>query len=366
MDARFIRRVIVVPAAVFLSAVFGGAYGSGREVVEFISRHGPTGGLITILVIAGIYVCCLFLVYELARISGETEVRGFARQLLGRLAWLYELLIGIGLLLSLAICAAAGGAIASSYFGVTEMGGGLGILLLIVVLTFFGQEVVENSMTMSVSALGILLVYLLFTTISEYGQAISTTFASAPASTGGFLSAVKYALTVCGFLPLLLYSASELRSRSEMISAVTTAGLVAVLPAVAFHLTFMSRFPEIIEQPLPTYWLFEQIMPASFLLLYVIVVFVLIAQTGVALLQGVIESIDQAVESSRGKPLSPVAHAAISAVSVAAAMWGASIGIVALIIRVFDFLSVAFLLVFFLPLFTRGAYLIWRNGPKIQ
>ena len=44
----YLPRVVLIPSAVFLSAIFGGAYGSGREVVEFMTRYGPIGGLLSI------------------------------------------------------------------------------------------------------------------------------------------------------------------------------------------------------------------------------------------------------------------------------------------------------------------------------
>ena len=41
-----IFHVYIVPAAVFISVVMGGGYGTGREVVEFFTRYGLLGGLL--------------------------------------------------------------------------------------------------------------------------------------------------------------------------------------------------------------------------------------------------------------------------------------------------------------------------------
>ena len=41
LDTYFFR-VLVIPTAVFLSAIFGASYGSGREVMEFVSSNGGT------------------------------------------------------------------------------------------------------------------------------------------------------------------------------------------------------------------------------------------------------------------------------------------------------------------------------------
>ncbi|MGI9202151.1 MAG: hypothetical protein ACR2QL_13905 [Woeseiaceae bacterium] len=362
MAGSYFSRVILIPSAVFLSALFGGAYGSGREVVEFISRHGPIGGFVAIISIALAYATCLFLVYELARMFKAWEYRGFAERLLGPAKILYEVLLMIGLLLGLAICASAGGAIASSYFGMPELAGGTGILLIIIALIYFGRKIVEESMVLSVSALGLILVYLLYVTLTRHGSAIGEAFAGAPLIYDGVGTGLKYALTNCGFLPLLLYSVVDLKSRKETAVTAGTAAIAGVIPAIAFHLAFMMAFPDIVDQQLPTYWLIESIMPAAFLAVYVFVVFVLVAQTGVALLQGVIESLDAFMQKRRGKPLSSAGHASVSGVAVILASVFASVGIVELIIRVYGFLSISFFVVFFIPLFTLGAYQVWRGS----
>ena len=364
MSGSYFSRVILIPSAVFLSALFGGAYGSGREVVEFISRHGPLGGLVAILTIAIAYAICLFLVYEMARMFRAWEYRGFANHLLGKAKILYEILLMIGLLLGLAICASAGGAIARSYFGVTEHAGGAGILFIIVGLIFFGRKIVEDSMILSVSALGLILAYLLYVVLGNHSTEIGTAFGATPIVTDGMGTGLKYALTNCGFLPLLLYSVVDLKSRSETAVTAGTAAVAGVIPAIAFHLTFMVFYPEIVNQQLPAYWVIEKIMPAAFLGVYVLVVFVLVAQTGVALLQGVIESLDKMVLSRRGQVMSRVGHASVSGISVLLASVFASVGIVELIIRVYGFLSISFFVIFFVPLFTRGVWLIWRNARE--
>ena len=45
--------VYVVPAAVFISVVMGGGYGTGREVIEFFTRYGLLGGILGAAIAAG-------------------------------------------------------------------------------------------------------------------------------------------------------------------------------------------------------------------------------------------------------------------------------------------------------------------------
>ena len=174
----------------------------------------------------------------------------------------------------------------------------------------------------------------------------------------GIGTGFKYALTNCGFLPLLLYSARDLENRTEVFTAASCAALVGVIPAIVFHVSFMVAYPDITGEILPTYWLLEQITSGWFLHIYVLVVFILVALTGVGLLQGVVESVDLVMLSRIGRPLPALGHAGVSGAAVLIASGLASIGLVALIVRAYDFLSAAFLLIFFIPLFTRGIWLI--------
>ena len=46
MSMNRLFHIYVVPAAVFVSVVMGGGYGTGREVIEFFTRYGLLGGLL--------------------------------------------------------------------------------------------------------------------------------------------------------------------------------------------------------------------------------------------------------------------------------------------------------------------------------
>jgi uncharacterized membrane protein YkvI len=57
-------KVYIVPAAMFISVVMGGDYGTGREVVEFFTRYGLLGGLLGIGVAACVFALVLLCTYE--------------------------------------------------------------------------------------------------------------------------------------------------------------------------------------------------------------------------------------------------------------------------------------------------------------
>ena len=58
--AKFVR-IYLVPGAVFQSILVGGGYGTGREVVEYFTRFGPTGGLLSAGLACAIFILVLVL-----------------------------------------------------------------------------------------------------------------------------------------------------------------------------------------------------------------------------------------------------------------------------------------------------------------
>lgn len=366
MQSSFLTRVILIPSSVFLSVIFGGAYGSGREIVAYISSNGPVGGLTSILTIAVFYMAVLFICFELARLFRTHDYHGFSKILLGKFWVAYEILIMIGLVVTLAICASAAGAISFDHFGIPSLVGGAVLLAIIVTLNFFGREVVEKSMMISVAALGLALIYLIFANLTQFGAEISETFSTAENNhETAVRTGLTYAQTSGGFIPILLFAALALKSRKEVLIAAIVAALFAMLPAVAMHISFMASYPEIIDQTVPAYWMVQKAALPVFLSIYVLIVFVMVAQTGVGLLHGVLERIDHWFEQKRGRPLPAYGHALVAAGAYLISLLFASMGLVALIFRAFTFFSNAFLIVFFIPLFTYGIWLIVKNKTPV-
>ena len=174
----YLTRVVLIPSAVFLSAIFGGAYGSGREVVEFMTRYGPIGGLLSIVSIALAFAGCLFVCFEVSRLTGAYDYRAFGRVLLRGASPLYETVLVIGLLLALAINATASGTLIAGHFGYPPASAVGLFLLAVVVLTFFGRRIVEASMILAFAALIAILAVLAWIVAAEHGDAVVASFSA--------------------------------------------------------------------------------------------------------------------------------------------------------------------------------------------
>jgi len=361
MSNSYFQRVLVVPATVFLSVVFGASYGSGREVVEFVSSNGPTGGLVSILTLAIGYVFLLSLSFELARAFKAFEYVSFFKVLLRRGWFLYEIVIVMGMIIALSITTTVGGTVLEEHFGIVVWAGSLLIFALIVILNYYGRTIVEKSMMLSVAALFLVLVVLVAQLVSGSLRDIVEAFSANPHQTGGVATALKYAIANGGYLPLLLYCVIGLKTRAEAFTAGAVAALVAVLPALVFHFAFMAGYPEVVDERLPTYFMFGYVSTPLMLNIYVIVMFILIAQTGVGLIQGLLQRIDNWQVQRNGVPLTRVGHAAVSAFAVGSSIALGTMGIVTLILRGYTIMYYSFIIVYIVPLFTYGIYLLLKN-----
>lgn len=360
MDTYFIR-VFVIPTAVFLSAIFGASYGSGREVMEFVSSHGPSGGMTALLTVVGMHCLLLTISFEIARLFKSYDYVSFCKVLLGPGWVLYEIVILMGMLIALSITMTVGGTVLEDHFGMQVWIGSLTIFALVVGLNYYGRVIVEKSMMLSIAALFLVLAVLVAQLLAGYADRISEAFTTHEYQSGGFMTGLKYAIGGGGYLPLLLYCAMGLRTRSEAFTAGIVAALIAIVPATIFHLAFMVGYPQIVEQRLPTYWMFEHISTPFMLNIYVVVMFVLVAQTGVALMQGLIQRIDGWMMRRSGQPLGRVGHAGIATAVIVMSLALGSMGIIALILRGYTIMFMSFIVVYVVPLLTYGLYLVLHN-----
>jgi uncharacterized membrane protein YkvI len=312
---------------------------------------------------AVVYAVLLSLSFEVARLFRAYDYFSFVRVLLGRGWPLYEIAILLGMIIALSITVTVGGAVLEEHFSIAAWLGASLIFLLIVVLLFFGRRVVEESMMIGIAALFIVLGVLVVQLVANHGAQVAAAFAEFPHQDGGIATGLKYATVNAGYLPLLLYGAVALRNRFETFAAGIASAILAIVPMVVFHFAFMAGFPAVIDERVPAYWMFGQFSTPVMLNVYVIVMFVLISLTGVGLLQGLIERVDNWYGERYGRPLSRFGHSLIAAAMVIISLLLGTMGIVALILRGYTIMFVTFIVVFMIPLLSYGVYLVYRGDP---
>jgi len=363
LGARFFR-VYIVPGAVFQSVMIGGGYGTGREIVEFFTSYGFLGGLFGMGIAFACMAVVLALTFEFSRLFKVYDYRNFFKTLLGP-GWVaFELLIILLFLLVLAVLASAAGNILRDNFGVSYATG-LAVLLAVVgVLTFFGRELVARVLTFWSFFLYAVFITFFVLVFSRDWPAISAALGHAEVLDGWWRSGFKYALYNIAAAPLLLYVARVFETRAEAMRSGVIAGAIAMAPALVCQVTFFADYPGILQQPIPTYWMMNELGLDVLLVVYTVMLFGTFIETGAGMLQGINERIDAWLEEKRGRGLGRGSHAVIAMAAIGLSALLSLLGITVLIARGYGSMAWGFLLVYVVPLLSVGAARIFRPARR--
>ena len=222
----------VVPGAVFQSVIVGGGYGTGREVVEFISSNGPQGGLVETVLIGGLFAIVLAVAFDYARQFEVRDYRRFIKSLLGP-AWVaFEFFIILGLILVLAVAGSAAGSVLEDSFGwPTTLGAGL-MLLIVVVFNYYGRQWVERTLTAWGMLMSVLLVTYAIIVFVQKGDLIGNAFESYSIVPGWWRSGTRFFLYTAAIIPTLLYATDHIETRRQAWGAGVIGGFLGALPGV--------------------------------------------------------------------------------------------------------------------------------------
>jgi uncharacterized membrane protein YkvI len=360
LNSRFFR-IYIIPGAVFQSVMVGGGYGTGREIVEYFTRFGLLGGVLGLGVAFVALATVLALTFEFSRRFQVYDYRNFFKQLLGR-GWVaFEILIIAQFLLVLAVLAAAAGNILQDNFGM-PYGLGLSIMLVVVaVLTFYGRDLIAKVLTFWSFFLYAVFFAFFVSVLSSDWTAISAEFQHPEILDGWWRSGFKYALYNVAAAPLLLYVARDFKTRSEALRSGVIAGAIAIVPAVMFQLVFFAVYPDILQQPIPIYWMMGQLGMSVLLIIYSVMLFGTFIETGAGMLQGINDRIDALLQEKRDEGLSRSAHAMIAVFAIVVSAGLSLLGITGLIADGYGTMAWAFLAVYIVPLLTIGVVRIFKT-----
>lgn len=363
LDSRFMRRY-VIPGAVFQSVMIGGGYGTGREIVEYFTSFGFTGGLLAMGVTFVAMSVVLGLTFELSRLCRVYDYRNFFKLLLGRAWFLFEILIVLQFLLVLAVLASAAGNILSDHFGLPYAVGLLVMLAVVGVLTYFGRELVMKALTFwSLFLYLVFFGFLLAAVNAGVVPSLEVLLAQELVS-GWHWSGLKYAMYNVAAVPLLLYVARDFERRSEALISGAVGAVIAILPALLFLVCFAGRYPAILEQPIPAFALMAELGATVLLVVYSIMLFGTFIETGAGMLQGINERIDAWLVERRGTGLTRGAHAMLGISSILVAALLSAFGITALIAAGYGTMAWGFCAVYLVPLLTIGLWRIARGDSS--
>ncbi len=360
----------LLPGFALKAVIVGGGYATGRELAEYFVPSGPWGGLSAMLLATLIWSVVAALTFALAIKLGAYDYRSFFKGLLGP-AWIaFEIAYIIFVVLILAVFGAAAGAIGAATFGWPELAGVLLLAVSIVAVTAWGTGVVEQ-MFKYVSIL-LYAVYGLFLVLAlaSFGGLIGQGFANAPPPSGNWMAGgLTYASYNIVGAVVILPVLRHLRHQRDAVVAGLIAGPLSMLPAILFFVAMMAFYPAIGDETLPSDFLLRQMTVPGFHILFQVMIFAALLESGAGSVHAINERISGAIESRGRPPLSTGARAIIGAVILTGCMFVAGeIGLVDLIASGYRFLAWLFLAVFVLPLITIGTWRLLRpsTAPHME
>lgn len=352
----------LLPGFALKAVIIGGGYATGRELAEFFLPSGPWGGLAAMALTMVVWSAVAASTFLFARMVGAGDYRSFFQALLGRAWWLFEVAYILFLILILAVFGAAAGEIAKAAFGLPPIAGTLALMLGIGVFAGFGNASVEQLFKwVSFLLYGVYALFLVLA-LAGFGGQIAEGFSRPAPSDGWLVNGITYAgYNIVGavvILPVLRH----LTSNRDALVAGLIAGPLAMVPAVIFFVCMIAFYPGIEKEVLPSDFLLNQLGSPFFHLLFQIMIFSALLESGAGAVHAVNERIAKAWHIRRGQVLGNPARLTIAMVMLAGCMLVADrVGLVALIANGYRALSYAILAVYVLPLLTIGIYRLWRR-----
>jgi uncharacterized membrane protein YkvI len=351
-----VLRRLLLPAFVFQSVVIAGGYGTGRELVEFFLSEGPWGGLLAMCVATLIWSSVCFVTYELARVGGTYDYRSFFKGLLGPGWVVYEWAYVLFMLLILAVIAAASGALLQETFGVPYWAGVMGMMVAVGGLALAGSQIIERFMAGWSVVLYAAYLALFIWCLSRFSGETAAAFSDSELGFGWGKAGVRYAAYNIALIPPLLFSVRHLSSRRETLVAGLLSGPVAMIPGFLFFMAMVGQVPGILERPVPANFLLETLGSRTFQIVFQIVLFGTLIETGIGLIHGMNERISHAFEE-RERRMPALLRPASAVAFLGAGTLLAGVGLVDLIARGYGTLTWVFLGVYVIPVLTLG---VWK------
>lgn len=361
--SRFQR--LLLPGFAFKAVVIGGGYATGRELAEFFMPSGPRGGVLGMLLAMLIWSAVCAMTFLFARAAKAHDYLSFFKALLGPFWPVFELAYVLLLVLILAVFGAAAGAIGAALFGWPTLIGTLCLVVGIALFTTFGNAAVERLFKWVTFFLyGVYAVFVVLA-LSKFGEHVVANFAAPTPTTDWVLGGLTYAgYNIIGAV-VILPVVRHMRSNRDAIIAGLLAGPLAMLPALLFFVCMVAYYPQIAAQTLPSDFLLQRLDLPFFHLLFQLMIFAALLESGTGAVNAINERVAAAYRSRSQQVLPRAARLGIASVLLIGSIFIADgFGLVALIAKGYRALAWIFLAVYVLPLMTWGAWLLWRGKVR--
>lgn len=364
---------ILLPAIIFQSVLIGGAYATGREIVEYGARFG-SGGLWSLVAIGVGFSVITAACYEFARVTRAFDYRSLVRELIGPLWPVFDVLYVTMVVVVIAVVSAASGAIGEQVLGLPHaVGVGL-IMVLVALINAAGRRVIEHFK--SIGSVVLYVGYLLFAgsviraTAGNIGPALAG--AQDPVDGPGIVALLGIGLLYVGYnlagLPSTLFVLDRQTARWQAVAAGILTGVLSTVPFLLTYLAVLGFYPdpEVLGAEVPWLVMLERINGGWLVGLFAVVVLWTLVETSVGMIHAITDRISANLREAGKDPLTGRQAGALTLAVLLVAALLSRLGIIALVAQGYTLMAYGFLTLFALPLLTYGMWRVLRspNAPQ--
>lgn len=358
----------VLPGIVFQSVLIGGAYATGREIVEYGARYGAMG-IWSIVAIGMGFSLIAALAFEFARINRVYDYKGFVKRLIGPLWPVFDVVYVMMVIVTIAVVSAASGRVVEEVLGLSYWVG-VGLVIVVVgALMAGGRSIIERFKTVGSVLLYVGFVVFAGLVLSQTWGNVETVFATGDVSYEGSVSlgavlftGILYVGYNLGVMPATLFVLDYQTTRRQTVCAGIIAGVLGTAPFILTYLAVLGSYPdpEVLDAPVPWLVMLGKVGGAGLVSVYAVVILWTLVETSTGMIHAVIHRIDANLEDLGRPVLTPLQAGILTVVVLIVAAILSRVGLIALVAKGYGAMAYAFLLLFALPLLTIGVVRIWR------
>ena len=281
---------------------------------------------------------------------------------------LFDVVYVVMVLVTIAVVIAASGRVVEEVLGWSYwVGVGL-VIALVGALEVGGRRLIERFKTFGSALLfGGFLVFAAFVLWRRWERVVEV-FARGDVSYMGdvsmgaiLLTGILYVGYNLGAMPATLFVLDYQRTRRHAVVAGLVTGVLSTAPFVLTYLAVMSYYPSgpVLDAQVP--WLAMLSGAGGLVTVYAVVLLWTLVETSTGMIHAVLCRIDAHLEEARRKTLTRTQTGTLTVALLVGAVLLSRFGLIALVAKGYGALAYGFLILFALPLLTRGAFRILRR-----
>lgn len=363
----------LTPGLVFQSVLIGGGYGTGAEIARYFGSRGLLGGVLALAAAAAGWAALCAVTFEFVRVFRTYDYGSMMRRLLGRAGFLYDLCFYAMLLLVLGVVNATAAAMVHALTGLPPWSGVALLSLGVVLLVLRGTEAIEKALSLWAYVLYAVFLLFLAAVFLRFGDAVAAELRRGEIRPGWLSGGLRYASYNLICVSMILYTLRDLQTRREAVTCGILAGLLGAAPALPLLLAMGCDFPAVLASETPVTAIFQRLDMPWLYLLFEIVLFGTLIETAAGFIKALEDRIERALFRSCGPGRYPpagtdpsswtwLARPLITGAVTALGICVSTFGLTELIDKGYGTICYGALLLFALPMLTRGVRMIRRAG----